>query len=156
MPPDTSDLNTPAFNFRELLEDLDVKLLLDSPNGEYRFEYFTVLSKNRDTGQDVKVRKYRVLDQIRGTITPDPWDAYNLESQARILPGLISWSDYRLTVITGWKIACPACGYIMKGKPWKIPPKTCSSKASPKCNERLDHDHVLLEQHAQSRSNQAL
>jgi hypothetical protein len=128
-----------AYDFRTLLANLDLKLVLDSPDGDYRFEYFTALSKDREANREVKTRKYRLLDLARGTVTPDPWDAFNLETQARILPGLINWGRYRLTVVTGWKVKCPACGAVMVGAHWKSPPKTCVSNATGKCDEKIQH-----------------
>lgn len=133
--------DSPTFNFHALLADFDFRLVLDSPNGEYRFEYFTVLSKP-DTEQEVKIRKYRLHDKMRGTVTLDPWDGYNLETQARILQGLIEWSHYRLIIITGWKVTCSVCGHLMDGKPWQIPPTVCTSKNHPRCNNKIKKNLV--------------
>lgn len=134
-----------AHNFRLLLENLDLKLILDSPDGAYRFEYFTALSKNRDDNCEVKTRKYRLIDLVRGTVTPDPWDAFNLETQARLLPGLINWSRYQLTIVTGWKVKCPACGEVTVGKHWKSPPKAC---ASTNCDGKFERGLVEVETQA--------
>jgi hypothetical protein len=35
---------------RRLLQNLELKIVLDSPDDDYRFEYFTTSTKDRQTG----------------------------------------------------------------------------------------------------------
>jgi hypothetical protein len=128
-----------AFDYyRKLLENLDLKLVLDSPNNEYRFEYYTSCSKDQGTGIETKSRKYRLLDQVRGTVTPEPWDAFNIESHARILRGLTNWSQYRLTLVSGWEVQCSSCGHVMSGKAWQPLPRSCTANHHPRCKQKID------------------
>jgi hypothetical protein len=130
---------------RGLLENHELKLVLDSPDDDYRFEYFTTFKKDRETGTPVFTRKYRLLDLVRGTVTPDPWDAYDIDVQARILTRLINSSHYRIIkVIEGWRATCPSCGHIMNGKIWTSFPKVCTAKASPKCRSKIER-HLVEE-----------
>jgi hypothetical protein len=124
--------------FRELLQNLDLKLILDSPKDEYRFEYYTVATKEVGTSVETKTRKYRLLDQVRGTITVEPWNAFSLERHAEILSGLIRWSHYRLKVSVGWQIQCPSCDQVVTGKPWQLPSKSCTSKHLVRCLQKFD------------------
>lgn len=67
-----------ASTVRRLLENLELKIVLDSPDDDYRFEYFTTSIKDRETGEPRLTRTYRLLDLIRGGVTPEPWDTYDL------------------------------------------------------------------------------
>lgn len=131
-------------NIREMLENCDLMLVLDSPNGDYRFEYSASPAKDRETGTTVLIRKYRLLDLVRGTITAEPWDAYNIDAQARILTNLIGLSLYRLKVIAGWYVKCQSCGHAMNWKIWKLPPKRCTAKTSPRCRSKIE-GHMIEE-----------
>ena len=124
--------------FRELLQNFDLKLILDSPNEEYRFEYYTVVTKETGSSVETKTRKYRLLDQARGTVTVEPWDAFNLDRHAEILRGLTSWSRYKLKVSVGWEIQCPTCNGVVSGKPWESRAKSCSSKHLVRCLQKFD------------------
>ena len=62
-----------ASTVRRLLENLELKIVLDSPDDDYRFEYFTTSIKDRQTGEPQLTRTYRLLDLIRGGVTPEPW-----------------------------------------------------------------------------------
>lgn len=130
-------------HFRELLDDFDAKLILDSPNEEYRFEYYTVCVKDAENPQGIKIRKYRLLDRVRGTVTPEPWDAFDVERHAEILRGLTAWSEYRLKVSRGWEVTCTSCGHLMTGKTWQVAPKTCASKNRPKCKQPVKDADVV-------------
>lgn len=124
--------------FRELLQNFDLKLILDSPNEEYRFEYYTVVTKETGSSVETKTRKYRLLDQARGTVTVEPWDAFNLDRHAEILRGLTSWSRYKLKVSVGWEIQCPTCATAVSGKPWEAHAKSCTSKHLVRCLQKFD------------------
>lgn len=138
MSTDYIQTNFTADYFRELLANHDLKLILDSPNDEFRFEYYTVAVKGSGSAIETKVRKYRLLDLARGTITVEPWDAFNLERHADILRGLTSWSRYKLKVSEGWKIQCPSCNGVISGKSWQVPPKSCASKHLGRCLQKFD------------------
>lgn len=124
---------------RRLLEEQDVKMVFDCPKGEYRFEYFTTIAKDPRTRQPIQQRTYRLTDLQRGTVTPEPWDTFDTEKQARLVAGLVVFSGYRLTrAIAGWTVVCPSCGHIMEGKHWEAVPTICKSSARPKCGRKLD------------------
>ncbi len=141
-----------AHTIRCLLENLELKIVLDSPDSDYRFEYFTTAIKDRQTGEPRLTRTYRLLDLIRGGITPEPWDTYDLDKQATLVTNLIRFSRYRMTkVLCGWEVTCPVCGHIMRGKTWEPVPKTCTAKSSRKCRTTIDDariTEVLFAAHA--------
>jgi hypothetical protein len=134
MPTDAFD----RAHIRSLLENIEVKIVLDSPKNDYRFEYFTASIKDRDTGEARLNRTYRLLDLVRGGIVSEPWDVYSLESQATVVANLIKFSQYRITkLVSGWKIVCPSCGHIVQGKIWQTMPKKCIAQ-HPKCSAAID------------------
>ncbi|MFM0236185.1 hypothetical protein [Paraburkholderia sediminicola] len=128
---------------RCLLENIDLKIVLDSPNNDYRVEYSTTSIKDRLTGQSRQIRTYRLLDLLRGGVTLEPWDAYDLDKQAALIAGLIGFSQYRMTNVScGWEVTCTACGHIMRGKIWKSGPRTCRAKIPRKCLAPIDASSV--------------
>ena len=143
-------LNDPpdAHTVRRLLENLELKIVLDSPDNDYRFEYFTTSIKDRETGEPRLARTYRLLDLTRGGITAEPWDTYDLDKQTMLVTNLMRFSRYRVTkIICGWKVICPACGHVMRGKNWESSPQTCMAEPPKKCRTRIDDngvDEILL------------
>ena len=132
---------------RRLLSDHDVKIVLDSPDGDYRFEYYTSATKDSKTGEQRYVRAYRLIDRLRGGVTVEPWDTYDLEKQTSFVAGLIDFGRYKLArVIAGWSVACPSCGYVMTGKHWESVPKSCAASSSPKCRQRLDDVALVVKE----------
>lgn len=138
---DTPDAHT----VRRLLENLELKIVLDSPDNDYRFEYFTTSIKDRETGEPRLARTYRLLDLIRGGITAEPWDTYDLDKQTMLVTNLMRFSCYRVTkIICGWKVICPACGHVMRGKNWESSSQTCMAEPPKKCRARID-DKCIVE-----------
>jgi len=136
---DAPDVRT----IRCLLENIELKIVLDSSDNAYRVEYFTTSIKDRQTGQSQLTRTYRLLDRVRGGITPEPWDAYDLDKQAMLITDLIRFSRYRVTkIFCGWEITCPACGHISRGKIWKAIPKICAAKSPRKCRAKIDDKSI--------------
>lgn len=132
-----------ASRVHRLLQSHDLKVILDCPKGEYRFEYFTTSTKDSRTRKATLQRTYRLVDLKRGTVTAEPWDAYDLAKQTSLVAGLISYSGYNVSrVISGWSITCPSCGYTMSGRHWESVPSTCKARATPKCYHRLDGVNV--------------
>ncbi len=130
---DAPDLHT----VRRLLENTDLKIVLDSPGNDYRIEYSTTSIKDR------KIRTYRLLDLVRGGITPEPWDTFDLDKQATLVTNLISFSRYHITnVFCGWQVTCPACGHIMRGKIWQAVPRICAAKSPRKCRVQIDDKSI--------------
>jgi hypothetical protein len=128
---------------RRLLENLELKIVLDSPNNDYRFEYFTTSIKDRQTEELRLTRTYRLLDLIRGGVTPEPWDTYDLDKQASLVTNLMRFSRYRMTkIVCGWEAICPVCGYVMSGKIWESIPKTCRNESPRKCRTRIDDEGI--------------
>jgi len=133
---------------RDLLKNLELKVILDAPNGDYRFEYYTKATKDIATGQILYVRTYTLCDLIRGGETQEPWGTYDLEKQIGLVTGLLDFSKYHVSkVITGWMIKCPTCGHIKEGKIWETVPKTCTGTGPPKCLQKFS-DNSLVEKHA--------
>ena len=131
---------------RLLLTNQELKIVLDSPDGDYRFEYYTTTSKDAKTGESRYVRTYRLLDLLRGGVTVEPWDTYDLEKQTTLVTGLVTFGRYKVArVVAGWNIKCPACGHLMNGKHWESVPKTCTASRSPKCRQRLDDAKLVNE-----------
>ena len=131
---------------RNLLKNHELKLVLDSPDQDYRFEYDTTTIKDSKTGEVRYVRTYRLLDLVRGAVTQQPWDVFELEKQTTCVAGLLEFSRYRISkIVSGWTITCPSCGDIMRGRIWESAPKTCTAKGSPRCRQRLDDNHLVEE-----------
>ena len=138
---DTPDLHT----IRCLLENFELRIVLDSPDNDYRLEYFTTAVKARQTGVPRLTRTYRLFDLVRGGNTPEPWDTYDIDKQATLVINLIRYGRYRMSkVVCGWEVTCSVCGHIMRGKTWKPAPKTCTAKSPRKCQTRID-DKSLTE-----------
>ena len=128
-----------ASTVRRLLENLELKIVLDSPDNDYRFEYFTTSIKDRQTGEPRLTRTYRLLDLIRGGVTPEPWDTYDLDKQTTLVTNLMRFSRYRIAkIVCGWEVICPVCGHIMRGKNWESSPKTCKTEPPKKCRARIE------------------
>jgi len=124
---------------RSLLRNDELKIVLDSPEEDYRFEYYTTILKDRQSGKDRHVRTYRLVDLRKGGVTPEPWDVYEIEKQTGLVTNLISVGRYRIVkIVAGWTIKCPSCGKLMRGKIWDSIPKTCSGHGSSKCRQELD------------------
>lgn len=129
---------------RRLLENLDLKIVLDSPDDDYRFEYFTTSIKDRQTGEPRLTRAYRLFDLIRGGVTAEPWDTYDLEKQTTLVTNLMRFSRYRMAkIVCGWEVICSACGHTMRGKNWESPPKTCTAEFPRKCRAKIDDKCVV-------------
>lgn len=85
---------------------------MDSPDDNYRFEYFTTSIKDRQTGEPRLTRTYRLLDLIRGGVTPEPWDAYDLDKQTTLVTNLMKFGRYCMAkIVCGWEVICPTCGH---------------------------------------------
>jgi hypothetical protein len=125
-------------DIRRLLENTDLKITLESPSKEYQFEYYTASNKDRITGELRFTRTYRLIDLVRGGITSEPWEAYDLESHASKVTNLVKFSGYRVTkVVNGWQALCPACGHTMRGKNWEPIPKVCVAQGPKKCRSAI-------------------
>lgn len=135
--PDASDV-------RRLLDNLELKFVLDSPNDDYRFEYFTTSIKDRTTGDQRLTRTYRLFDLVRGGVTPEPWDAYDVEKQTTLVTNLMRFGHYRMSkVVCGWEVVCPVCGCLMRGKNWESFPKTCTAEPQIKCRAKIDEKSIV-------------
>lgn len=131
---------------RALLKNHELKVVLDSPDAAYRFEYYTTTLKDAKTGSPRYVRTYRLLDLGRGGVTQEPWDAFDLDKQTTLILGLLEFGNYKVSkVVSGWTLKCPACGHVMRGNIWQSPPKTCPAPGSPACSQRLDPRGALEE-----------
>lgn len=128
---------------RALLRNDELKVLLDSPDDDYRFEYYTTVVKDRKSGNNRHARTYRLVDLRKGGVTPEPWDVYDIEKQTRLVTNLISIGRYRISrIVAGWTVKCPSCGHVMRGKIWDSVPKTCGGHGSSKCRQRIDQTLV--------------
>lgn len=128
---------------RELLNNLELKIILDSPINDYRFEYFTNQIKNSDSGMYQLIRTYQLTDLIRGGITSEPWDTFDFEKQISLVTNLVNFGNYRIVkVISGWIVNCPTCNHIMQGKIWQKPPKKCQTKNPHRCPSPLSNSDI--------------
>ncbi len=135
--------NATEHRIRGLLANHELKVILDSPNEDYRFEYYTTTMLDGKTGKTRQTRTYRLIDLNRGGITQEPWDIYDLEKQAKLVSGLIDFCGYQISkIITGWTVKCPACGHVVQGKIWDAPPKTCLARVPKKCIQRFEDEDV--------------
>lgn len=137
--------DTPSeYAIRRLLQNLDLLIVLDSPDNDYRFEYYTSPRKDGRTGEARLARTYRLIDLIRGAVTPEPWDTYDLDKQTTLVTNLMRFSHYRMTkVVSGWDVTCSVCGHMMHGKTWETVPKTCPNRDSNKCGAAIDEKQVV-------------
>jgi hypothetical protein len=127
-----------------LLENHELKVTLDSPKEDYRFEYYTTTLPDGGAGKSRWVRTYRLIDLIRGGVTQEPWDSYDLEKQTKLASGLIDLCGYKISkIVEGWTIKCPSCGQVVKGKIWDVPPKACVARDSKKCGQRFESEDVV-------------
>ena len=128
---------------RRLLENVELKIVVDSSDNSYRFEYLTTAILDRKTGEQRLARTYRLFDIARGVVTAEPWDSYDIDKQAALLTNLLGTSRYRITkIVCGWEICCPVCGNIMRGKHWESSPKRCSAELPKKCRAKISDDRV--------------
>ncbi len=138
--------NAKSEKVRGLLQNYELKVILDSPERDYRFEYYTTTIKDANTNEPRYIRTYRLLDLIRGSITQEPWDRYDLDKQTTLVTNLIGFGGYQVSkVVTGWTVNCPTCGHLMRGKIWESVPRTCTGKGPPKCRHKVTDDNVAEE-----------
>ena len=129
---------------RNLLKDINVRLLLESPKQDFQFEYYTTSIKDPKTNKIRYTRTYRLKDLIRGNVTQEPWDKFNLDKQTGLVENLLNISEYRFVkAINGWTVKCPACGHITKGKIWENTPKTCRGA---KCKYKVKAEDIIESQ----------
>ena len=140
-----------ASTVRRLLENLELSIVLDSPDGDYRFEYFTTSIKDRQTGEPRLTRTYRLIDLIRGAVTSEPWDTYDLDKQTTLVTNLMMFNRYRMAkIVCGWEVICPECGHLMRGKNWESPPKMCMAESPSKCRTKIDDKCIVEIQFAET------
>ncbi len=141
--------NEESEKVRRLLQNHELKVILDSPRSDYRFEYYTTTVKDVGINESRRIRTYRLLDLIRGGITPEPWDSYDLDKQTTLVTNLIECGGYRISkVVAGWTVKCPACGHLMQGKIWESVPTTCGGKGPPKCRHKITDENIVEEVYA--------
>ena len=131
---------------RGLLQDQGLRVVLDSPEGDYRLEYYTTAIKDTSSGAPRHVRTYRLVDVLRGGVTQEPWDRFYLERQAALIANLIGFGGYRISrVITGWRVKCPACGHVVRGRIRDAVPANCPGKGPPKCRRGITDEDIAEE-----------
>jgi len=134
---------------RRLLQNDDLRVMLDAPEGDYRVEYYTTTIKDAGADAPRRVRTYRLVDLFRGGITQEPWERYDLDKQTTLVTNLMEFGGYRVSkVVAGWKVQCPACGHLMRGKIWESVPTICARKGPPRCRQKLTDDDICEEAHA--------
>ncbi|WON74167.1 hypothetical protein [Nitrosospira sp. Is2] len=133
-----------AHTIRHLLENLEFKIVLESPDNDYRIEYFTTSLKDRVTRESKFTRTYHLIDQVRGGVTPEHWDTFDLEKQVDLVVNLLTHCDYRVVkVVNGWEASCPSCKKVMQGKTWQPFPKKCSVKRPRKCKMLIERSSII-------------
>jgi hypothetical protein len=137
---------TDAGRVRALLQDPDLKLVLDSPEGDYRVEYYATVARDADSEVVRPVRAYRLVDRVRGGITQEPWDRFDLDRQTALAIHLMEFGGYRLSkVVAGWSARCPACGHVARGKIWETAPAVCPGKGPRRCRHRYSDEDIVDE-----------
>lgn len=130
------------YHIMVLLQNINLKIFLDSPNNNYQFEYSTNKIKNSTTGAIKYIRTYRLIDLTRGAEILEPWDKYNLKKQIELVSNLIKFSNYKISKITtGWMIKCSMCHTVMQGNIWDTIPKKCRGK-EPICRHRITDNDI--------------
>ena len=130
-----------SLNIREALEDINILLHVESPQEDYRFEYYTSAMKDPETGEQQLTRSYRLRDLQRGNASQEPWDKFDLDKQVGLVTNLLGLSGYKISKKSrGWKIKCSKCGHVMEGKIWELAPKTCRVKD---CDQKIDPEEVV-------------
>jgi len=131
---------------RGLLQNHELKVILDSREGDYRFEYYTTTIKDVNPNTPRHIRTYRLIDLTRGGITQEPWDRYDLDKQTMLVINLMEFGGYRISkVVTGWTMKCPTCGHLLRGKIWESFPTTCTGKGPPRCKQKITDDNIAEE-----------
>lgn len=129
---------------RKLLKDIHIKLLLESPKHDFQFEYYTTTIKDPKTEKTSHSRTYRLNDLIRGNVTQEPWDKFDLDKQAGLVDNLLNISKYRVVkIVNGWTVKCPECGHITEGNIWENTPKTCRGA---KCKYKVKAEDITEHQ----------
>ena len=130
--------NISARNIRILLENFELKIILESPANDYRLEYFTTAQKDRRGGEPRLTRAYRLLDLTRKTVTASPWDDFDVRKQPELIENLINISKYKITsIIYRWRATCPECRNMTEGKIWESITETCMEKRPKKCGAKI-------------------
>jgi len=76
---------------QQLLKDINVKLLLESPTQDYQFEYYTRTIRDPITDKIIRyIRTYKLNDLIRGNVTQEPWDTFDLDRQTGYVTNLLT------------------------------------------------------------------
>lgn len=134
---------TDTHTISQLLKNTDLKIILDSPENDYRLEYFTTFAKDKETGEHCLARTYRLKDLVRGGITSEPWDTFNHDRQVTLITNLINFGNYRIIkVICGLEIKCSACNQTMRIKTWESIPKRCGGRNPEKCESPIDSSNI--------------
>ena len=125
-------------NLRRLLADKRVKLLIESAQGDYALEYYTVRFLGDKPHQPTLTPAYRLLDLNRGSTVRNPWDESDLERQPRILGQLLRGSGYKISKVAyGWRSQCERCMHLLEGEIWEPVPAKCGQ-----CGARMNSDQV--------------
>jgi hypothetical protein len=121
-------------NIRELLKNRELKIVLESPDKDYQFEYYTSSIKE-ETGGSLRLnRAYRLIDLARGAVTQNPWDNYDIDKHVNLIQNLIQFSNYKIVeVISGWQGTCLSCGNTSSWKIWEKIPDKCGQKVPRRC-----------------------
>lgn len=117
---------------------------MDSPDNNYRIEYFTTSLKDRTTGELRLTRTYHLIDLVNGGATPEHWDTFDLDKQMMLVVNLLAFSGYRIAkVVNGWEASCPSCKNIIRGKIWDSQPKACTIKSPRRCKTVIEGSSII-------------
>lgn len=131
-------------DLQKLLKDIHIKLLLESPKEDFQFEYYTTTTKDPKTEETRYTRTYRLIDLIRGNVTQEPWDTFDLDKQTGLVDNLLKISEYRIAkIVNGWRVKCPECGHVTEGNIWESTPKACRGA---KCKYKIKAEDITEHQ----------
>jgi len=126
---------------RAKLDDLDLRLVFEPEDRSYRLEYFSVAAIDPASRKRTPVRRHQLHHRATGAVINECWGPYDSAEQARILFGLLSYTDYRLIAETrGWRARCSTCDSHFTGKHWDAVPTTCSKRGCGGAVDLVDDD----------------
>ena len=66
------------------------------------------------------------------------------DKQTTLVTNLMRFSSYRMAkIVCGWKVICPACEHVMRGKNWESAPRTCTAEHPKKCRAKVDEKCIV-------------
>jgi hypothetical protein len=127
--------NDVEYKIKKILSNLDLELILESPDQNYTFTYSTNIVAQEIEQPLSLSRNYWLSQKINGSNISAPWDEYDEIKQVTLVSNLIKHSKYRIKgIYSCWKITCPICKLDIEGKIWRNSPKRCRGSEIKDCD----------------------